>query len=380
VNAWIEKQRRSVLAWVLALLPAIVLAPWFEHQDLMLNSFVSNVIAYGHLNVYSYFSSHPSLASIATVMPPLYYLTNGCYLFLLRLVGLDPISRNPGLIYMLRGDPHGVPAMLDLFLLKMLNLVALAVGLYWLDGMRRVLGTDRWRSWVTWCIAVIPLSAGVVQAQVDIIPAVLTLGGLYYMAERRPSLSMLCLGLGAAYKNYPLLLVPIGAAFLSCGSFRVWMRLTALALGVYIATLVPFLSRTLVVRVFLAHDSTTLFGHFVTVGMLPLDPWMLLYVLTCFAAWQWARSLPQGDRLQFFQVVGAATCWLTVVSGLYLFSFWLPQWLAWAMPSIAVLAGMDITVFYAAASANVAFVVYDLVYKSNHCRFSRALAMLVVLC
>lgn len=58
------------------------------------------------------------------------------------------------------------------------------------------------------------MAVSLIQGQLDIIPAAITVWAMVLFKEDRPWASLACLGLVAGFKDYTLLLVPITALYL----------------------------------------------------------------------------------------------------------------------------------------------------------------------
>lgn len=147
----------------------------FAYGDLQESSFVANVVAEGHWSVYNYFQAVPALRAVPTAMPPLYYATTALWLWFLHLVHLDPVPSAVALMYrQVFGHTGGWPVLLGLFLLKLPNAAALALGAW---GFRRLAAKRDWPRerlvWL-WLLCPILLVESFMQGQFDIIPAAIT--------------------------------------------------------------------------------------------------------------------------------------------------------------------------------------------------------------
>lgn|GEM_PF-5897576 len=303
----------------------------FEHNDLLKNSFVSNEIALGHFNVYAYFAALRGLRHLGTPMPPLFYLITAGYLKILMLLHLNPLTGSSQSVYpeTLEAGP-GLP--IDLLLLKLPNIVALLAGVPLIRSLASRTDGDRLVSSSLWLASPVILVGALMQGQNDLFAGLLL--GLALWAYRRdnPWWTMLLLGLGAGLKTYVLLLVPVTAILLS--GRRVPRALALLLAGVapFVLSLVPFLGPPLVRRLFFAHDAGTVLASFHVLHR-PLDLWPVLYVVVLALAWRFSRRDVEPAQL--------AAVWLIAGLSLFVASWWLPQWLMWLVPPVALLAARD---------------------------------------
>lgn len=159
-------------------------------------------------------------------MPPLYYLTSGIYFGLLHLLHIDPLPSHPigylqihhyvypPLPFPLFGHDYGPWVWVGLLLLKVPNLVAVAVGYWGLVRLAPRLHLDAsYLKWL-WLASPVVVAVSLIQGQLDIMPAAITVWAMVFFKEDRPWASLVCLGLAAGFKDYALLLIPITALYL----------------------------------------------------------------------------------------------------------------------------------------------------------------------
>lgn len=322
--------------WILYGSALLIIMAITEYGDLQLNSFVANIAGMGHWNVYSYFGHTPSLRPIATVMPPVYYLTTGIYLGLLHLVHLDPVPAHPRFLYRYIFDvTRGWPVFWGLVLLKIPNLVALIVGTWALVRLGSRVNCSSRTLARLWLMSPIVIVESFMQAQMDIMPATLTILALLAYERDKEWKMFAWLGIAAAFQIYPLLFVPPTALLLGNGNFGRAIKWGFIAAIPFLLSLVPFLGHDLITRVFLAKNGTSLFTS-VRLGLIPIHLWLLIYAVICYTAWR------LGTRSVFKNLTLAVSfTWMSVCFSIFMFAYWLPQWVVWVVPMAVLFAARD---------------------------------------
>ena len=301
--------------------------------DIWLLNYVANFVALGHINVYSYFAETGPLKHLHTVMPPLYYATQGLYLKVLSIMHINPVTTSPKWMFRwLFGHLDRAHLIPGLFVLKVPNLIALAIGFYLMRKL--VIGTGGdWRvGAVLWLASPFVVSTALMQGQNDLLPAVVTLGALVLYRRESSVWTMLLLGVAAGLKSYTLILIPVTALLLSRRSLirAIGLGLTGLAPVALIFG--PFLSHQLFVRVFRAHDSGTLLSGFHVVQR-QVFFWPVVYVVILIIVWVLSKERVDVTRL--------AAVWMVTLLSIFVFSWWLPQWGVWLLPMAVLLAARD---------------------------------------
>jgi hypothetical protein len=107
-----------------------------------------------------------------------------------------------------------------------------------LQGLVGALGGRR----AAWAFAIAPLLIGAqIRTHFDVVPAAMVLGALVLLVRGRPTGGMALLGIGGLTKLFPLLLVPIAAAWLvGRGQGRAAVRGVAVCAAVVVVGLLPF--------------------------------------------------------------------------------------------------------------------------------------------
>ncbi|WP_027415580.1 glycosyltransferase family 87 protein [Aneurinibacillus terranovensis] len=328
----------------------------FVHGDLILNCFVSNQVEWSHLNVYKWFSSNPTLNKIETPMAPLYYLTNGAYIGFLKLLNINPISKNDLTIYGLtQGFKYGIGG----FLLKIPNIIALFVGAFYVYKIARKKGLNPQVVVTLWLTSPIILAGGFMQGQLDIIPATLTMVALYYVVEERFYIVLVMLGLSAAFKNYALLLIPPFAIILGQRDYWKVVRLTIVGVGVYGLTLLPFWGDALVTRLFGWKDDNALFDRAFMQGLTPTYPYFLIYFFLVF--YIFSLKIKREEIFWYVSWVSAA-----IIADIFCTTWWLPQWCIWMVPFCIFIAIKTWMTFLCFITVSCIIVINNLIYFTRN--------------
>lgn len=339
-------------AWIIYGVVLLGLMATVEYGDLQINSFVANAVALGHWNVYQYFSSTPGLRTIATVMPPGYYMLVGLYLGVLHLIHVDPVPVQPqAMLVHIFGVTRGWSVFAGLVLLKVPNLITMGVGVWALGRIAKRFAFPASTVKVLWLLSPILLVTSFMQSQMDIMPAVLTILALMLYDEEHPTIMFVMLGVAASVQVYPLLFAPPTALLLARGNFSRVVKWGMAAAIPFLLSLLPFAGKPLIARVFQARDGASLFNS-VRLGIVPIHLWLLMYALVCFTAW---RMSPR-----YISFRGILWVWLAVGASILIFSYWLPQWMVWIVPMAILFAAVDPQFLWLWITVNGLFVANNL--------------------
>ena len=350
-------QAQILVPCYLGLLTVAVLL--FTQIDVMYNAFVANQMALGHVDVYRYFSASRNLRSIDTVMPPLYYLVTAAYLKLLQLLHLDPVTTDRvDMFRVLFGARGGIGFFAGAALIKLPNLVALGAGVIAIRKLAsRFVEGDEYIMVVLWLGSPILLTASIMQAQNDVIPAACTLAALAVFDRDKPWKTMVFLGLAAAFKNYALLLIPVTAVCLADRDVRTLVRLVLTGIALPLITAAPFTGREFVTRVFFAHDGNSILTG-IHLGSFHVSVFPLAYAFILILAWHWN---PTG-----IEIPDMAAVWLLTLSPIFIVSWWRFQWVVWLVPMAVVLATGDRRVWWIWVSVTALLLLNNLVNLSGN--------------
>jgi hypothetical protein len=331
----------------------------FKQMDVMYNAFVANQIALGHVDVYRYFSATPTLRSIDTVMPPLYYMLTAAYLKILLLLHVDPVTTHRADMFrVLFGHRSGAGFFAGSALIKLPNLVALGAGVLAIRKLaRKIAGADQILMLILWLGSPVLLTASIMQAQNDVIPAVCTLFALAAFDREKPWKAMIFLGLAAAFKNYALLLIPVTALLLAQRNIRTLAGLVVIGFALPVVTALPFLGREFLARVFFAHDGSSILTG-VHVGKLHVSLFPIVYVFILWMVWRWDP--------QEVDIPAVSALWILTLSPIFVLSWWRFQWVVWLVPFVVVLASKDCRFLWTWIALNALLLINNLVNLSGN--------------
>lgn len=122
------------------------------------------------------------------------------------------------------------------------NITALFLAVAWLVTVWAVARTARRRVWDATLVAISPLVIVHAFTNFDALSAAFAASGLLAWARRRPALAGVLLGIGAAAKMYPLLLLgPLLVLCLRAGKLRAWAVTAAATAGTWALVNLPFM-------------------------------------------------------------------------------------------------------------------------------------------
>lgn len=313
---------------VLGLALRLVLMPISLHPDLWAISFSEYLFAFkGVGNIYDYLGSLPADSALARnygsnffTYPPLAYYTLGIFGLILRpLYSADFFA----------GLAENLPNILSdsrlfghLFLTKLpylffdFGVLFLLVKLF--DDPRK-----KFLSAVLWLFNPLSLYTTYMIGQFDIIPVFFMVLSLYLSKKNFPLWAAFYLGIGGAYKMFPLLLLP----FLAFSQGRKFKRsLLILIVGIlpYLLSILPFIASGIFRQtVLLSSQSQKMFFAKISVsGAEYLSVFLVVYVLLLALAcnvkrspWKWFLAV----MLCFFGV-----------------THYHPQWFLWIAPLLTL--------------------------------------------
>lgn len=205
--------------FLLGLLLRLLVMPFTGHYDIRgINFAVYNLPYKGILNVYQVAAHSPvdylvnvNFGRDYFIYPPLNYVTLGAFMWLLKpFYGGEFVSWIEGYgsdVLSVLTHPH---VWRYLFLMKIPYLV---FDVFLLVTLCKFFAkpADRARALAYWWLNPIVIFLPYVWGQFDIIPASIMLAGVYASTQKKPYQTALLFGLAAAFKNYPLILLPFVA-------------------------------------------------------------------------------------------------------------------------------------------------------------------------
>lgn len=301
----------------------LFIIPFFFHPDLKIITFLSQFLTQGVGNIYQFIATHPDQSHLGPfVYPPLAYFFLGLVFPVLKLLAGPSFTQ-----WLAMGnDAVAIPHIFRfLFLIKLpLILVHLTAGFYL---AKLVLGYRAQKlALLVWFFNPVSIYVIGLMGQIDIWPVLATILAVMWSKDK-PYLAALALGIGAAFKTYPLLLLPFLALLSSRKNF------TSLAIFVtgllpFIVSILPYLTTPQFYTDTLASGlSQRIFDLSLSVGfnerILLIPAYLIILVLLAFHS-------HRGMVKHFWHYALAVT--LLPIA----FSHFHPQWMLWSLPFISL--------------------------------------------
>lgn len=305
----------------------LILMPITLHPDLWGHSFTAYFFAYeGKWNVYDTLANlpqtHPLVRNFGVsdifIYPPLAYFTLGFFRVLVKpftdptflpwlMENLDKVLFYPRLFQ-------------HLFLFKLPYLfidIALAfilAGLFKEQKKKKL-------AFSLWMFNPLTLYATFMIGQLDLLPTFFTVLALWLATKGKKEWALISLGIGGAYKMFPLLFI-LPAAFVLAKKF--WQRAKLVALGIlpYFLTILPFLSskafRAMVL--FSPKSQKMLFMGWPVSGAEVVYPFILFLVLIYLFAYYSKKK------------ISLSVYFLSLLALIFSVTHYHPQWFLWITP------------------------------------------------
>ena len=320
---------RFVLLIILGLVIRLILMPISLHPDLWAVVFAGKLFAYdGIFNIYDHLSKLSLTSDSLTInygtnfftYPPLAYFTFGLFSLIFKpFVSHDFINNLavnlPNILSESRLYWH-------LFIFKLPYLIFDFGSLYFL---RKLFSDPRSKliASILWLLNPVVIYSTYLIGQFDIIPVFFCILSLYFAQKERGYLSVLMMGIGGAYKMYPLFFIPLIVILLGKDT-RQKIILGIVGFLPYFLTILPFLG-TPAFRsvVLLSNQSQKMFFAKIPVSgaeylSLFIVGYIMLLSFSCFYRrdlWVWFGAV----MLLFFSV-----------------THYHPQWFIWLIPMLII--------------------------------------------
>ncbi|MBU1126877.1 hypothetical protein KKF11_00855 [Patescibacteria group bacterium] len=338
----IKKFLRSFYGRVLllALFVRFLLMPFIFHPDIKSHHFHFYFLSQGVFNIYEFLASNVQNLPYTDTFnyPPLVYFVFGAVQFLLK-----PFLGGGFIGWIFDWGPGRLanPEIFRyLFILKIPYLILDIVTAFLLTCFFKE-KKQKQKIFLFWLFNPVVLYSIYGLASFDILPSLFVLWSVFLVLKKRPMLGGLILGLAAAFKTYPLLLLPFLAIF-GAKDTKTRLKIFILGLVPYFLTCLPFLGSTpFRESVLLSGLSQRLFLAAIPIGF---GENLIIFVAALtflfFLALRFASSLshPEEKIIPFFLAV------LLLVFGL---SHFHPQWIVWILPFLTILLVKKPSLFFA---------------------------------
>lgn len=227
----ILSDKTNIFRWILFTLCVagmIAVAVSTAFGDLFTLFFVPFKVDAAH--VYSWVNGYAKTCGwVSSTYPPLYYLTIRAYLYFLTNTGLLSAK-------LFTGPCPFTELVYNRTFLFWAKLPYLIYHIASAVIFSRLFEKDRWKWFFFWLINPVALFVNFAEGQFDSIPTFFLLFSLYFIKGKKTALAALCLGLGAAFKHYPFLLV-VPMAILLKQKFLEKVEFILIPICVYLTTL-----------------------------------------------------------------------------------------------------------------------------------------------
>jgi hypothetical protein len=315
------------LALILGVALRLVLMPITYHQDLLGHSIVGYFFAYkGVVNIYDYLfylpPTNPLVKNIGVtdifIYPPLTYYTLGIF----RLI-VKPFA-DPNFIpwtWTHLSSLYSYPGLgWQLFLFKFPYLFVDGACAFILAGLFDDVKKKK-AAFTLWMFNPVTIYATFMVGQIDILPVFFTLLTCLLVKRKRFSWALFALGIGAAYKTYPLLLIP-PAAFLLGETFWKKVKLLLVGLFPYVLAIAPYLGskgfRAMVL--FGPKETKMLFMSWPVTAAEGIFPFILVLMVIYLISYFSKRKL------------NIETYFLSILLLIFSVTHYHPQWFLWVTP------------------------------------------------
>jgi hypothetical protein len=313
---------------VVAIVLRLIISGITYHPDLSGQLLSSYFFAYKNItNIYDYLANLPATNPLVQnfgvsdifIYPPLTYFTLGSFLKISSLFVPEKFF-----IDLMNGISIYQPGLVwNLIVLKLPYLFVDIAMAFLLASLFTEQKQKRW-AFLLWLFNPITFYATFSMGVFDIIPAVFTVLSLSFAKKKQLGWAAVMLSIGAAYKQYPIFLLPL--VVFSAKGF--WNRVKVAILGVvpYLITVAPYLSSSAFkAMVFGPKSEKEFYMEWMVSGAEGLYPYLLGFVLL---VWHAYRNIRLSEKLWKY--------YLGFFLVLFSVTHFHPQWFLWVSPFIVI--------------------------------------------
>lgn len=312
---------RSIEIILLAVLLRLLIMPFYFHPDIKTYHFQASFFRQGVFNIYSYLDEHKQELPFKEefVYFPLTYFFLGGYQFVaLPFLGNDFDSwlQSGGI-----GSAEQIGTFRYLFILKLPYLILDIIIAFLLASFFKE-EKEKQRALLLWLFNPFSISLIYIFSNVDILAITFVVLSVLLTQRKKMILAALCLGIGAGFKAYPLIFLPI--LLLYAHGIRQKSLVLLTTLGTLVLIIAPFIGS-------IPFRQSTMVSGLTTRMLIPIinlgfDETLFIAILPfsfiCF--YIWIKGKTEIDNL--------ARYFLAILLLLYSFIHYHIQWLLWAIP------------------------------------------------
>jgi len=317
----------------------LLLAPFFFHTDIKTNYYNGHFLSEGVINIYDFLAKNPQKATLGEFSYPfLTYLFYGLlYLPWKLLLGMGfPQWLGMG------NEAVAVPNLFRYLFFMKLPLFVFEFLTGWL--IVKIIDEEKKKkiALMIWFFNPVNLYAIVLMGQFDIVPVFLTVLSLYWAINKKNNYAALALGLGGAFKSFPLLFLP----YLVIAGENSWFKRIKLALfGLlpYLAVTLPFIgSKAFRQSSLVSGLSQRIFFLGLPIGFQEQVLLVIFSLILLFFIEDWFVG---GDWVEI-KAKNLVAYFLTTTLILLAGSHFHPQWLLWSMPFLTLFLAKQKRLFF----------------------------------
>lgn len=318
--------------FIIAIILRLFVAPFFYHPDIKTYNYQASFLKQGVFDIYSYLPEHKSELTLKeefVYFPITYFVLGGWQFIMQPLFGseFDAWLGNASQTFLAESGTYRYLLLMKLPYLILDILIGALLMKFGKDAL------ERKKLLVYWLFNPLSIIILYVYSNVDIYPVLFIL--LSFLAFRNSKLfvSALLLGLAAAFKAFPLLLLPFILPFIPQVKARVVYAITALV--VFIVSIGPFLPSDAFRNATLVSGLTTrIFFNNIHIGF---GEYLMVPIILLAGLFYYTLQYSQKIDLkknQIFRVI--ATCFIVflIVFGSIHYHI---QWLLWILPMMTIL-------------------------------------------
>ncbi len=338
----------------LGLIIRLLLMPVTLHPDLWAISFAQNIFAFkGVFNIYDYLENLPGNSALVVnygrnffTYPPLTYFTLGTFGFLLKPLFNQNFFNNLAVI--LPDVLADSRLYFHLFLTKFPYLffdfgILLLIINFFQDEKKKRLAA------VLWIFNPVTLYTSYMVGQFDIMAVFFTVLALHLAKQKKIYWSVFCLGVGGAFKMFPLFFIPF-LAISQSKNFKELLKLFVVGLTPYFLSVLPFAGSAVFRQTVLFSNQSQkmLFAKLLVSGAEYLSVFVVFYIFLVGISfvkkvelWKWFLMV----LLLFFSVTHYHPQWFLWISPFLIF-FGVEYKKFWLLPIVLFMTWTVITLLF----------------------------------
>ncbi|MCL4366976.1 hypothetical protein M1563_02305 [Patescibacteria group bacterium] len=322
-----ELNRLSLIKlFALAILLRVLLMPFFFHPDIKTYNFQAQFLKNGVWNIYSYLLENKQslpLKEEFVYFPLTYYFLGGYQIIASPLLGSD---FNNWLNNASVGESQAQNIFRYLFVLKLPYLLLdILIAFLFL----KLFNSDKTKKagFVFWLFNPFSLILIYIFGNLDVIVVMITVLSLLLVKRNKLVFAALCLGLGSAFKAYPMLFLPF--LLLVGNSISERLKILVAGLGSFLVIIVPFVIKPGFSQAALVSGLTT---RIISSGLsIGFGETLIFPIISLAALFAYALSKGVLEKEQLWKYYLSVL--LLVISSIHFHI----QWLLWLVPFVVIL-------------------------------------------